>query len=542
MAERVETKPLRNNFYENGKNYFDEKKYQEAIDCFLAAIKESPEDSKALFELGKTYYVLEEHMKAINYLKKNLAISPQNSNAHAILGKCYIFFDDYNLAIEELNKACLVNSTGDIYFDLGMAYETIGEYRKSIEAFKKARELGQDLTSARLQLGRAYRESGEYDLSTKELEALTQIPPYNEEIFYKNNLLNEIEISQQKTVIESKPMVLGVALTHRCNIRCKMCRYWSDPWDIPEVIKNEIIQLFPYLKNVYWQGGEPFFSEYFSELFEKASEFPRLSQTIVTNGILINEAWAKKLVKANVNIIWSIDSPDKNNFEKIRLGAKYKQLIECINIVNKCKKEEAIRNKSISKSFKIIMQSTIMKDNYQEIEGLVEFAKYYEFDGINLIPIRNVTGEENIFYHKDKEATEFLKKVLPVILRKDRGLGFKIFNQLPIELDTLSPDSGNNSAQTISSKENIARGPAPNNGMLCYWPWKSLYLLYRGKVRPYGFCEHDIGNVNKDLLKDLWNCSLIQEYRSRLLNNLQDGHCSKRCTSGVIPQRSLKLD
>lgn len=292
------------------------------------------------------------------------------------------------------------------------------------------------------------------------------------------------------------------------------------------------------------RGGEPFFSRYFNDLFERASSFPTLSQTIVTNGILINDSWANKLVKANVNIIWSIDSTEKDKFENIRVGAKFDQLKDCINRVNVYREENA-KNKNASSNFRMIMQSTIMKDNYEEIEKLIDFAKSHKFDGINLIPIRYFTGKENIFYHKDKDAIGFLRKILSRIAKDNQKLGFKISNQLPISLD----DSDNPISTQAKVNENRIENNRPHyptgndKKMLCYWPWKSLYLLYKGKVRPYGFCVTDIGNINNESLSFLWNCQQMQEYRKRILDNSDLCKiCSNRCTSGVIPKRSLKLD
>lgn len=249
--------------YEIGKQRFREGNYSQAIENFLKALEQEPDNADALFELGKTHCVIGEYRKAVEYLKKNLEIRPGNGLANILLAKCYIFFDDYNLALEELNKAVEKNPSPEVYYELGMVYEIRGDYHRCVDAFKKAVGFGLDLTGAHLQLGRAYREIGEYELSVRELEMMHPLPPYSENLFYKNKLLNEIEISQRKTVIDSKPLVLGVALTHNCNIRCKMCRYWSDPWDVPENIINEIMELFPYLQHVYWQGGGAVFFKIF---------------------------------------------------------------------------------------------------------------------------------------------------------------------------------------------------------------------------------------------------------------------------------------
>ncbi|MBU2504497.1 MAG: hypothetical protein KKB89_01730 [Candidatus Omnitrophica bacterium] len=41
-----------------------------------------------------------------------------------------------------------------------------------------------------------------------------------EDTFLKNRVLNEIEISQRKVVLESKPQGLNIMLSSKCNISC----------------------------------------------------------------------------------------------------------------------------------------------------------------------------------------------------------------------------------------------------------------------------------------------------------------------------------
>jgi len=81
-----------------------------------------------------------------------------------------------------------------------------------------------------------------------------------------------------------------------------------------------------------------------------------------------------------------------------------------------------------------------------------------------------------------------------------------------------------------------------NRRILCYWPWKSLYILRDGKVKPYGFCEEHIGDINQDSLQDIWNGRQMQTYRQRVLAGDTLDWCGARCTSGIMPEDSLRLD
>lgn len=391
------------------------------------------------------------------------------------------------------------------------------------------------------ELGWIFREKGEYGLSVKELEEASRINPYNNGPFLKNEILNEIEISQKKTILESRPMVLGVTLTHRCNIKCKMCEVRKRPWDIPESIAREIIELFPYLKHIYWQGGEPFLSQYFEELFEKACEYPDLSQVIVTNGLLINKKWAERLVMANVDIIYSIDGATKQTYENIRDGAGFEDLIKSINIVNEYKNKYR-HKKDISTQMSTTMQVVIMRSNYREIQEIVDFAQRYKFDCLNMIPIRYTYGRENIFLNRDLEALNYIEKVMPDLLQRSAEAGLKFFNQLP-RIDNSEPclkEPKNQKKEINYSGQDSTSNKT--NQILCYWPWKSLYILRDGKVKPYGFCEEHIGDINQDSLRNIWNSKTMQTYRQKLFDAIYSDWCSTRCISGVMPRNCLMLE
>jgi MoaA/NifB/PqqE/SkfB family radical SAM enzyme len=468
----------------------------------------------------------------------------------------------YRLAIEELQKALKLGyGTSDIYLELAWLYHDIQDNDSAIESLKKALKLGRNDNEVRLGLAKLYCEKGEYDKALKELntaldyelydgciyynlgwihrekgeyslsvsdfERAGNMEPYNKHGFSKNMILNEIEISQRSTFLKSKPMVLGVTLTHRCNIGCTMCEVRKRPWDIPERIVKEIIEILPYLKYIYWQGGEPFLSDYFEELFEKASMHPALSQTIVTNGLLINEDWAEKLARSNVDIIYSIDGTNKKTYEKIRNGAKFEDLIMSINLINKYRTK--YRNSDMPTHSTITIQAVMMKSNYIELEEFVKFSEKYNFDCLNIIPIRYTDTQENIFLNNDPQALSYIKNVMPKLVKKSEEIGLKLFNQLP-EID--SSDISNSTPNAKTGRKD----------MLCYWPWKSLYILRDGNVKPYGFCEEHIGNVNKDSLQDIWNSDIMQKYRQRLINCGSLNWCSLRCTSGVMPKHSLMLN
>lgn len=388
-----------------------------------------------------------------------------------------------------------------------------------------------------------WREKDRFDLAVKNLEKEFKNISHDDNPFLYNALLNELEISKKKTILSSKPRQLGVNLTHNCNIRCRMCFYPDSPWDLPKQRADEIKEFLPYLRRVFWQGGEPFVSPYFKELFDKSCLNPNLRQIIVTNGLLIDKNWVKKLVSNKVTVVFSIDGVNKETYDYIRKGAKFENIIEILQTLNDYRKRYFSNSNFCPYDFEMILQATIMRYNYRQTGYFVDFARKFKFDALNIIPIQNVQGEENIFLHKDKESLEYLLKVMPNLEREARRYRIRFQNQLPevMGFKLSSPAiKKSDRKKVINCTQERTAG---NGALLCYWPWYSLYILFEGRIKPYGFCREDVEwNLVDNSLEEIWNNKLMQIYRQRIIESKTKDFCDLRCTSGIIERSQLGLE
>jgi sulfatase maturation enzyme AslB (radical SAM superfamily) len=180
--------------------------------------------------------------------------------------------------------------------------------------------------NSHFELGRIYREKGKLDLSTREFRHI--LNNYKNDDFFINRLINELEINDKKVILESKPQAMIVMLSNLCNINCIMCGVKDKKWELPKKTIMEIIEYFPYLEYIQWQGGEVFLLDYFKGLFREAARFPNIRQIINTNGLLITEDWAKDLIGGKADITFSIDGVTKDVYEYVRKGAEFEDLLE----------------------------------------------------------------------------------------------------------------------------------------------------------------------------------------------------------------------
>ncbi|MBU1124638.1 MAG: SPASM domain-containing protein, partial [Candidatus Omnitrophica bacterium] len=210
---------------------------------------------------------------------------------------------------------------------------------------------------------------------------------------------------------------------------------------------------------------------------------------------------------------------------------------EVLSFLRDARKKHAAYKKLYPWDFEMIMQVTVMKYNYRELEGIADFAHAHKFAALNIIPIQNVQGEENIFLHQDQEAIGYIKKVMPLIQEKAKKYRIRFQNQLPEVAQSQTPPS------ECCGQKVRDHAAALNGTLSCYWPWYGLFILFEGRTKPYGFCREDVEwDLNTHSLGEIWNNSLMQEYRKKIIAKENDDLCEKRCTCGIIERSQLGLE
>ena len=293
---------------------------------------------------------------------------------------------------------------------------------------------------------------------------------------------------------------------------------------------QEIVCFFPYLEEIIWQGGEILILDYFEELLEEANRFPNLHQSIITNGLPITEKLARKLVRDNVELTFSIDAPTKELYESIRKKAKFEKLLDNIKLVNSLRKKHNFKNMSFR------MHVVVMNSNCWELEKFVDFAKEHEFDALHLMPIwGNLDSQENIFYHKNEKALNYIKENIGKAEKKAKEYNLNLLNSLPYK---------DNSGEDKPSENRRIEGDThtDNDSLLCHMPWKRMVINPAGNVCPACHCREMVGNVSEEGLNDIWNNKKMQNYRQKLACGDYLALCSENCIQGVISEelRGLK--
>lgn len=338
-----------NLLFELGKSYFFLNKFNEAKSCFLKVLEINKNNIYAVDLLSKSYKKTNQNYYALRLLFRYRTVSVDNINKEIV--SLYINVERYDLLIKY------------IYLYMNNCYENkdiLNKYAVSMVSHLNI-------------------ENNRRKVYAYSKRILKNIDKQKEPKFY-NSILNEFEIAQRKIVLQSYPRRMTVSLISLCNLRCKMCPYNKNvKFQLSKYQVDNIAKLLPYIEEVEWNGGEAFLFKYFDYLLDEGYK-NNVKQYVTSNGLLINDKYAEKIVKYDIDLTLSIDSVDKELYEYIRTGANFDLLIKRIEKIN-------YYSKKLNKKAKLSINSVLSKWNYKNKSNFIDiiyFAKKYNFSCVRI--------------------------------------------------------------------------------------------------------------------------------------------------------------
>ncbi|HLD29670.1 MAG TPA: tetratricopeptide repeat protein [bacterium] len=532
-----------------GKIYRSQKRYDRAVQELRKNIRRRLNLEETHSELGYIYFEQDSTRKAVSELSSSLNINPQNPQANETLGDIHQSCSENMLAIHHFEKALKSDpSRKHIYLKLARLYDRENSHTRTIEMLKKSLESGWAKDHAYIRLGELYRRTAQYELALKMFKAAEKNSSGRDSLRFKNRILNEIEITQKKTIIRSKPRWISFALSSRCDLDCYMCglkeAFRNNEWDMPAKVLDELFQWLPHMEHVHWLGGEPFIYRNFKNIFLEAAKNDELLQMINTNALNIDGKWAEELAGHRVTLKLSIDSIQKETYEGIRKGARFERLLKNIELIHYYRDKKSKESKG--RKLKTFFYAVIMRNNYRELENFVRFAIHHRFDAVEIVPLSpdSLKNRDNIYLYNNRTAAEFLKKKIPAVSRLAEQNKIEFCNMLPDpDLWHLYPrdDADGTGTQYLKKGESLKRSLLfGEDELFCTLPWQSLTIYCGGSIVPANrYCRKEIGNILENSLEEIWNGEPVQLYRKAIIQNNLEHACGKCVPSYRLGQDEL---
>ncbi len=140
------------------------------------------------------------------------------------------------------------------------------------------------------------------------------------------------------------PVILDFKADNSCNLACIMCSGLSstglrakeskctmNPYDNNKFL-SELQEIIPFINEARFSGGEPFLSELYFKIWESIiQKNPQCKIVVQTNGTILNPKVRDIMERGNFNINLSIDSFQKDTYEKIRRGGSFDIILKNIS-------------------------------------------------------------------------------------------------------------------------------------------------------------------------------------------------------------------
>ena len=520
------------------------------IDAFLK--------EQIYFEIGKIYMMLNENKKSTIYLSKISKKSSVYNFAVELLLKNYKILKMPDKQIDVVNKnkdfpiteqtmKDLLETVADSK-DFVMCFNFLNRYRDGISNFDEIlKKICRNVIIYVQYLNRSHK----YNKTRELFKKINRYIPETEKKL-KNILLNEYELAQNKIHLKSYPRILNLVLTTRCNLKCIMCKKieHDGKYDLSDKGIEDLVAIMPYLEKLTLRGGEVFLHKKIVYILEQAKKY-QVDVEIVTNGLLLTEKMINLLLEVLTEITFSIDSVNKETYEKIRVGAKFDRLLKNIELFNNLNKK---RNCKVFTRINMV----VMRSNYKEIENVIRFASEHNFKEVYLEPVRGIQADKSelIFSHGfDKKIVEDLSKKRTLFENIAKQYSIKLYNVLPKKRTNFNDSLMDNTNQYLAGlydklinkstklqKEflkdsiNMKSNKKINKDVkkYCFSPWKQMYL-FNFIVLPTCFCKLLFANSgkNENFIMNVWNNKVMQYYRYKIINNKYKNLCSKTCSEYI---------
>jgi MoaA/NifB/PqqE/SkfB family radical SAM enzyme len=312
-----------------------------------------------------------------------------------------------------------------------------------------------------------------------------------------------------------QPYTANFNLTDNCNSRCITCTEWhkksSNEMNTDE-LKSVLEQLsHTSVSNVHFGGGELMLRKDIFDLVEYAYDLG-FNIAMVSNGLLINQENARKLVKKGVRgVCISIDGPEPIHDAVRGIKGAYQKTLCAVKAFANLKRE--------TQDLKVSIANTIMKPTLPTILHSVELARKLD-----------ITVSFNLI---DSKPYFFNGVDLKDLWISDHQKLNETLNQL-IEIKKRNPSLIGNNVQSLEYAKQYFKDPLRRD-IPCYLGFIELFIGAKGDVFPC-WALKPVGSVRKTCLKDILES---RAYRDKL-NDMWAKNCPG-CSCGYIPNLDFDL-
>jgi len=360
---------------------------------------------------------------------------------------------------------------------------------------------------------------------------------------YFNEAFNIIKWSENKPFY---PTQMDIALTTKCNLKCKFCFFSSDKNQISEseelsnaeLLKTVREGLKLGIKKWYIAGGEPLCREEKLLSVLKVIKENHGYCSFTTNGTLFNELIIKRIIEIGCDeVIFSLDSaePEIHDFLRGSPGT-FDRAVDAI------KKFQHIKNVLNKKKPLITIHAIIMNKNYKELDKLILLGHKLGASNVFFTHL----FRENDFYDSLKLKKEMNNDFMENVKKAHRiSLKFGIKTNLEGYICTVNLNNLEKIDELLNAKSSGNKNNLKKNllSIPCYEPWYKVSMASNGDVSCCCyFCEKKVkpDNIRQSNLTEIWHGKRLNNIRAGILKGEFPDSCKRCPTTRTIYNENIR--
>lgn len=213
---------------------------------------------------------------------------------------------------------------------------------------------------------------------------------------------------------------LRLAIDDSCNLRCPSCRkqmifHTDGPTyrlgiRLADKINTWLNQQRREVRVHMGSDGDPFASHVYRHFMRHTPRLENVKYSVLTNALMFKEFHTKvpEVIDNLEELGVSVDGATRQTYERLRLGGKWEKIKEALECISRVKRD---------RGFRLVLHFVVQKDNFHEMDRMVDMAEQYGADRVWLNKIEDWGtladfGEQNIFQSDD------FKKHIEALLRR----------------------------------------------------------------------------------------------------------------------------
>jgi len=301
------------------------------------------------------------------------------------------------------------------------------------------------------------------------------------------------------SMLTFRPTSSQIIITDNCNSRCITCSQWKNK-STNELTTEEIYDTLAQLRElgviqVYFSGGEPLLRHDLSRLVERAAKLRFQSISILTNGLLLTENRARKLLESGLTAVGiSIDGLRETHDYVRGVTGSFDKATSALEILSRLKEQRypylkvSITTTLTQCTLNQVVPMTSLASTYQKSArfriSLFQTAPYF-FQGVDASSLK---------IEDQKELDEVVQQLHNIKAKNPRVF---VWNQTHQSLEYIRKYF------TDSKRADIP----------CVMGYCSIYVGAHGEVYHGCYALKPIGSVREKKLANIVNSA---EYRKRL--------------------------